>query len=189
MAAVNGDLHRPFLGLARATVRATVSDLTTWADPHNSDPRFLRARVRAEVLPVLIDVLGEAAVDGLARTAGLMRDDADALDGWAAEVLDRSRLQDGTGMSAGVAVHLDVAALEAVPRAVRTRVLRRAAVITGAPPGALTREHIDAVEELVSRWRGQGPLALPGAVTAGRRYGRLYLEMSGTIEEGGPDAP
>jgi len=186
MASVAGDLHRPFLGLPRATVHATVADLSTWADPHNADPRFLRARVRAELLPVLTDVLGPAAIDGLARTAELLRDDADALDEWAVDALRQcSDDADTTASSVG----LDVSRLLAVPRAVRTRILRSAAVAVGAPAGSLTRNHIDAVEALISAWCGQGEVALPGPVTAHRRYGRLYLERSGPATEGDTHAP
>lgn len=188
MAAVAGDLHRPFLALPRSVVRASVADLDAWEDPHNTDPRFLRSRVRGELLPVVTGVLGSAAIDGLARTADLLRDDADALDEWAAEVLHRAaRPCSASDTCAATGVCLDIDVLTACPRAIRTRVLRRAAVEVGAPAGALTRAHVDAVEVLISGWRGQGDIALPGPVTAGRRYGRLCLTV-GSMTEGGSDA-
>lgn len=188
MAAVSGDLHRPFLALPRSVVRASVTDLDAWEDPHNTDPRFLRPRVRAHLLPAVIEVLGSAAIDGLARTAALLRDDADALDEWAAAELRRIQrpcAEAGTCSAAGVC--LDVADLAGCPRAIRTRVLRRAAIEAGAAAGALTRAHVDAVEVLISGWHGQGGVALPGPVTAERRYGRLCL-TAGSMMEGGTHA-
>ena len=69
----------------------------------------------------------------------------------------------------------DIAALEALPRAIRTRVMRKAIYLAGAPAGSLTAEHIEAVEALVTDWKGQGAVSLPGGVTAARISGRLSL--------------
>ncbi len=93
MAAVAGLLRRPFLELPRATTAAAcvASGLRPWHDPHNDDPQYTRVRVRHEVLPVLEEALGPGVVEALARTAGLLRADADALDVLAADLArDRS---------------------------------------------------------------------------------------------------
>jgi tRNA(Ile)-lysidine synthase len=155
-----GVYRRPLLGLDRAlTRRACVAmGLRPWEDPHNSDPAFARVRIRADVLPVLEKCLGPGVAAALARTARLLRDDADALDRWAEAEDD-----------------LAVDALDALPRAVRTRVLRRAAIAAGSPPGTLAAVHVDAVEALVTAWRGQEGVDLPGRVRAWRRDGRLHF--------------
>jgi tRNA(Ile)-lysidine synthase len=70
---------------------------------------------------------------------------------------------------------LAVDRLAKLPRAVRTRVLRGAAIAAGCPAGALSAGHVDALDALVTAWHGQGPLDLPGGVSAARRYGRLAL--------------
>jgi tRNA(Ile)-lysidine synthase len=168
MACVNGTYRRPLLAVERAVTSAACADLglPVWDDPHNGDPAFARVRVRADVLPVLEAALGPGVAAALARTADLARDDADALDQWAtrshAEVVDA----DGT---------LDVAALGQLPAAVRRRVLRLASLEAGIPAGSLAAVHLIAIEALVTDWHGQGPVSLPGARRAARRYGRLYL--------------
>jgi tRNA(Ile)-lysidine synthase len=88
MRPVDGGWLRPLLGVRRAQTRAACAaeDLPVWDDPHNADPRFTRARLRAEVLPLLEDVLAGGAAEALARTAELLRDDLDALDALAAAV-------------------------------------------------------------------------------------------------------
>ncbi|KWX10418.1 hypothetical protein TR74_03750, partial [Carbonactinospora thermoautotrophica] len=53
--------------------------------------------------------------------------------------------------------------------------LRRAAVEAGSPAGSLFAVHVEAVDALVTAWRGQGPVQLPGGVVAVRRCGTLYL--------------
>ena len=165
MAPVRGRYRRPLLDLPRATVRAAAAGLATWEDPHNADPAYARSRVRHDALPVLERTLGPGVAAALARTAAHLRADADALDGWAARALAEA-LRDGG---------LDTAALAALPTAVRTRALRAAALAAGAPASDLSAAHVEAVDRLVTDWHGQGPLQLPGGVTARRTCGTLTL--------------
>ena len=67
-------------------------------------------------------------------------------------------------------------ALEGLHAAVRRRVLHRAVLAAGAPPAELTREHVLAVDALVTGWRGQKWIDLPGHLRAVRRDGLLVLE-------------
>lgn len=158
MRAVDGLYRRPLLGLRRERVRAAVSDLDTVEDPHNTDDRFSRARVRATVLPMLEAQLGPGIADSLSRTADMLRDDADALDALAAD-----------------SATSDVLQLADLPRAVRTRVLRALALAAGCPANDLTRDHVLAIESLVTDWHGQGPVNLPGGVDCRRAGGKLML--------------
>ncbi|HEX5741769.1 MAG TPA: TilS substrate-binding domain-containing protein [Pilimelia sp.] len=57
-----------------------------------------------------------------------------------------------------------VAVLAAAPAAVRTRALHRWVREAGSPGGALAHRHIAAVDRLVTDWRGQGPVDLPGTL-------------------------
>lgn len=166
MSTRSGLWRRPLLDLPRRMVRASVSDLEPWSDPHNDDERFARVRVRHSALPAVVDAVGPAAVDGLARSAALLRDDADALDEWA-----RTAFQEAQSVDGGFIV----AALEALPRAVRTRILRTAAIEAGCPPTDLTAAHVDGLDALITRWHGQGAIDLPGGVAGRREYGRLVL--------------
>ena len=45
----------------------------------------------------------------------------------------------------------------------------------GAPVGSLSSEHIEPVEALITAWKGQGAVSLPGGVTVARISGRLSL--------------
>jgi tRNA(Ile)-lysidine synthase len=80
MRAIEGIYRRPFLGIDRALVRAEVSDLEVFEDPHNSDNKFSRVRVRNTILPMLETELGPGVTQALVRSADLLRDGADALD-------------------------------------------------------------------------------------------------------------
>ncbi|TBO57435.1 tRNA lysidine(34) synthetase TilS [Streptomyces kasugaensis] len=166
----DGRYRRPFLELDRQTARKAclMQSLPVWDDPHNADPAYTRSRLRHEGLPALEKALGKGVVEALARTAQLSRDDADALDAWAADA-ERTVLDD-----AGT---LDVAALFALPAAVRRRVLRRAAIGAGSPAGSLFARHIEEVDRLITAWRGQGAINLPGRVGVRRQGGRLVIRQ------------
>ena len=166
MPPARGPYRRPLLDLPRDTVRAAADGHPTWADPHNDDPAFARTRVRRELLPVLERELGPGVAAALARSADQLRADADALDDWAALALSQVRGADGG---------LEVTALASLPTAVRTRVLRRAAIDAGSPPSDLSAGHVRELDRLVTDWHGQGPLDLPGGVAAARSCGTLAL--------------
>ena len=161
-------LLRPLLDVSREQTRKACAalGLTPWDDPHNVDPSYARARVRASALPALVEALGPAVVDNLARTARLLAADAAALDALAAEALEAARV-DGAGLA--VTVLLDL------PAAVRTRVLLAWARELGAAPAALSQGHVAALDALVTDWRGQGPAHLPGGIRVARRNGVLGI--------------
>jgi len=160
MAQRTGRLLRPFLGVRRSTTTAAVAalGLTPWHDPHNNDPSYTRSRVRHDLLPVLEEALGPGVAESLARTADLLRADADALDEWAKTVDS-----------------LSISVLLALPAAVRLRVLRAAAIAAGAPPGALAAVHMRELDRLVTDWHGQKPVSLPGGLVGGRECDSLVF--------------
>lgn len=169
MRAVDGIWRRPLLDIPRAATRAycRAHGLAFHDDPMNADEHHVRVRLRRRVLPALRAHVGEGIVRGMARSAQLLREDDEALTLWA---LDARRAvtdpEDGS---------LKVQALCDLPRAVRSRILRTALIGAGCPAGALSRAHLDSVDDLLTAWHGQGPPALPGGVIVRRRSGRLLI--------------
>ena len=172
MPARRGRYVRPLLGVARTTTAAAceAAGLTAWEDPHNSDPAYGRVRARA-LLPVLETELGPGTVAALARSADLLRVDADTLDDLAAV----ARAELGPGQ-------IDATVLLTLPRAIRTRVWRLLALEAGCPPGALLAAHVEALDTLVTSWRGQGPIDLPGHVQGSRTGGRVFVAGTRRVE-------
>lgn len=159
-------LLRPLLDVARDDTREACAalGLTPWTDPHNADPAYARSRVRADLLPALVEALGPGVVGNLARTARLLAADTAALDELAAAALDGVRAAGGG---------LSVEGLAALPAAIRTRVLHAWARELGASPAALSHRHVAALDALVTDWHGQGPAYLPGGLPVRRQAGRL----------------
>ena len=166
MASENGIYLRPLLSLTRTQTEAACTEfgIEYWNDPHNENLDFSRVRVRLEVLPVMEEQIGPGIAAALARSAALLRDDADALDAIASAEISRHNLTD-----------LECSELELLPRAIRTRILRSAIYAAGAPSGSISADHIGAVEALVTSWHGQGLVSLPGGVKVERISGRLSL--------------
>ena len=168
MAARNGRYIRPLLSNTREETLGACAEaqLDPWDDPHNADKTFTRVRVRHDVIPHLEKNLGPGISAALARTASLLRDDADALDQLAeAEFVSHQPLS------------LDISRLEKLPKAIRTRVLRMAIYAAGAPSGSISADHIAPIEALITDWSGQGPSDLPGGVRVSRISGRLSLSQ------------
>lgn len=168
----SGLVRRPLLALPRHVVREAAEiaahdlGIDLWHDPHNDDPAYARPRVRHRVMPVLEDELGPGVGAALARTAALLRDDADALDDWAAR--EASRLvRTGPGGTRDV----DAIGVSGLPRAVRARVLRQAAIDAGAPASDLTAGHVAAMDALVTGDVGGAVADLPRVSV--RRVGGL----------------
>jgi len=161
MAIDNGSYCRPLLSLTREITERACKEfgLEPWNDPHNFVNDFTRVRIRREVIPYLEEHLDPGISKALVRSAALLRDDADALDEWA----DRE------------GADLDCQRLAALPRAVRSRIIRKAALAAGATPGELTYEQIIAIDALISAWKGQGAVSLAGGVKVERISGRLSL--------------
>jgi tRNA(Ile)-lysidine synthase len=164
----SGRWLRPLLGVRRATtVAACAADhLDPWHDPHNTDRRFTRVRVRENVLPVLEAELGPGIAEALARTAEQLREDAEAF----SEMIDETIEDIVEHAEAGISV--SAAALAANPAALRHRIIR---LVVGSEFGqSLTRAQTLDVARLATDWRGQGPIDLPGC-SARRVDGRIVF--------------
>ncbi|PZE63486.1 tRNA lysidine(34) synthetase TilS [Curtobacterium sp. MCBD17_021] len=156
---------RPLLGVRRHVTRqaCTASGLVPWDDPQNTDPAYARVRVRHALMPVLERELGAGVPEALARTADQLREDSAALDHFAEEMAEDLAEHSEAGIS------LSVPELAANPPALRQRLVRLA--VESEFGVTLSRLQTLEVCRLVTDWRGQGPIDLPGvrATRSGER--------------------
>ncbi|MDN4471998.1 tRNA lysidine(34) synthetase TilS [Demequina zhanjiangensis] len=164
-----GRIARPLLSVRRTDTLAACAalGLDPWHDPTNTDPDGpRRSALRATVMPALHDVLGPGVVSGLARSAALLQADADELDRQA-----RSAMSTSASTVRSDEWRCDM--LAALPDAIRSRMLKMLAEAKGAGP--LTTVHVNALDALVTQYKGQGAVSLPGGYEAKREYGRLVI--------------
>lgn len=166
-----GRLVRPLLAATREDTRAhCVARGLEWVeDASNADPRFARARVREEVLPVLRE-LNPAAEQTIVETSRLLRDEAEVLDAAVDDALRR------LGKLAPAIEELR----EMQPGLARL-VLRRLAEAASGGSYSLSRGRADEILRLGERG-GSASLDLGGGLRAVAEYGTLRFTRD-------PDAP
>ncbi len=169
---------RPLLDVTREEVVAfcRALRLRPRQDPTNLDRRFLRNRVRREVLPFLERTLDRSLRATLARTADLVRADAAYLESVASEAAR------GIVVVEGEEVRLDPGALTALPAPVAGRVVRHALRLAGAlggqPDAGHAAAHVRAILDLAAG-APRRRVDLPGPLLAERTRGYLRLRREG----------
>ena len=152
--------------LVRPLLSVWSDDTRRWCEEHglrwredaaNKDPRFARARIRHEVMPVLREIAPHAERT-IVETADLLRDETEVLEDAAAEV--------------------SLAELGAHPPALARIALRRAA------GQAISRRDADAILAMLGQG-GTKSLDLPGGLRAIVEYGTV--RFSRAREEEPPD--
>jgi tRNA(Ile)-lysidine synthase len=156
LAGMQAGPRHPLLALRRAETVALCEDvgLVPVHDPTNDDPRFVRNRVRHELVPLCSAIAGRDVVPLLARQAGVLAGDAEILDA-VASLIDPE----------------DAGALAASPHPVGRRSVRHWLAGTEPYPPPL-----DAVERVLEVARLQRRATeMPGGRRVARSAGRLSV--------------
>jgi tRNA(Ile)-lysidine synthase len=172
MRALEGDIIRPLLGVSRAEILRYCEQhqLPYREDASNQDRRFLRNRIRHDLLPVLAQYNPNLRETLLRNAAVLAEEDAyiqaqvDAC--WPAVIL---RVQEEQ-------VEGDVRAYQKQPVTLRHHLLLRVASQVSGGETHLERRHVEACDALLLRAAGSGSLHLPGKLRLRRVYGWFALE-------------
>lgn len=159
---IRGRYARPLIEVNRSHILAYLESL---GQPYRTDPtnltgKYARNRVRLEVLPVL-EELYPGAGGNIARAAALARDDLEALEALAENVIYRR----------GREVVIKVEEIRGIPPALRRHVVRRAyaLLLPDAPP--LDSRLVASVLRLAEGNEGTRMLDLPGGVVVACRFG------------------
>lgn len=125
---VRGRIIRPLIETRRRDLVAALeaAGIGWIEDPSNRDARFLRNRIRHELLPMLAASYNPDVVVALDRIARLCRDTVDAIERVALRELDR------LGVIAADAIVLPHAELASLPRQVAAETVRQAAARLGS---------------------------------------------------------
>jgi tRNA(Ile)-lysidine synthase len=165
-----GAVVRPLLALGRGETRALAEEagLPFRDDPSNEDPRFARARLRRQVLPVLRD-LNPAAEENIAATWRELAEEGESLDVLAAETLAAAGGESGATVSAAV--------LETTPPPLRRLALRMLAERVAGGEVPLGRGRAEEIWRLARRPEG-GEVDLGAGVRAVCEAGLIRIEAA-----------
>ena len=183
---VRGRIIRPLVEIRREALREMLTaDAIAWVeDPSNRDPKFLRNRIRHELLPLLAASFATDVVPALARVARLARESVEALDRAATLELERlTTVEQGKrGTLPGCpcpAITLPRGALAALPSSLAAEVLRQAAARLGSRAPLRAWAH-----------RGLRRVLAPAPPRRPFRLGGVRVEVSGDrIRVGTQPAP
>ena len=161
-----GRVIRPLLDCSRAEVIAYLARLGQdfRDDESNLDRRFLRNRVRHELLPFLAEFNPRAAA-ALARTATVLQDEGRYLDRRVTR-----RLREPGVVEAGA---LSIAALRRLPAVLRARAIRRWLAAQGL--AGASHAHVQAILALARRAATSPGTELPGGFRVERVGGWLRI--------------
>lgn len=189
-----GTIVRPLLTVPRREIEGYLSahGLPHVEDGSNTDQRYTRNRVRARLLPLLVQ-LSPGVLEQMTQTITRLRADEEYLLEQAKTLFPPAEPVSG-GFSA------DAAAIAALPPPIATRGLRLLLEqLTGT--GRCTAAHLQGVLALCRSGDPSALYSLPGGVTARRVYDRLELvrtadsavlfplEISSVIYGGQPHTP
>jgi tRNA(Ile)-lysidine synthase len=166
-----GDLFRPLLSIGRADVLAHLRThgLASREDPTNADPAHRRNRVRLELLPYLERRFNPAVRQALARSAAVLAEEGEVLEGLARELRQRAALE-RSGL-----VALSRAVLRTAPPALARLALRQALADAGGLRG-VTAVQVERLLRLLASPGSSGrSLPLPGGRQAIVHFDELRI--------------
>lgn len=160
---------RPLLGLARADIRGFLGhrDIPWADDPSNDDPRFLRVRVRHELLPAL-----EGLQPGVSQRLAALAAEASGASRFLERYLSDEKLYENLRLADGVKVEHQV--FQALPMSAWTRLMRLVLRRVRGDLRRVERAHLSPIEDLVRSEGSGGPLPLPGEAEVHVYRGALY---------------
>lgn len=165
------NIVRPLLEVSRYETLAYCKehDLCPRTDSSNLSPRFLRNRIRLELLPTLRKY-NPAIEDSLLRLSTIACDDIAFLEGQANTVWKELAKEEET------AIYLDASKLSALPPALQRQVFRKAVEKLKGNLRDIEIDHVDAMIAFLNKPAGKR-LILPRSIKLISGYGYLVLTL------------
>ncbi|MDI3256787.1 MAG: tRNA lysidine(34) synthetase TilS [Kyrpidia sp.] len=180
---------RPFLGVDKAALEAyaAAERIPYREDPSNRWPKYLRNRIRLELIPLLEAKYQPRIKEHLRRLAAMARDDEQFLGTLAREARGRCVQADSSGF------RVDLPAFSALPAALQRRILTLILDYPSERSPGWGATHIEALRQLAIDGRSGRELRLAGGWRARRTYGELIItwkaECDSRVDVDGQETP
>jgi tRNA(Ile)-lysidine synthase len=168
---LEGKVARPFLNLTRAEIDSELNrrKLDIRVDASNRDTRFLRNKVRAELLPLLERDYNPAIVSLLSDLADRARDDEAYLERQAWERAHAWRMREGRSEK------IPVSAFAGFPISIGRRVLRQMIAAASGHLRGVTHNHVEALRRFATEGQSGRTLVLPRGLGARKEFDWLII--------------
>ena len=164
---------RPLAGFTRQQIEAFLTSIGVVPrhDTTNTDTRYLRNRIRHELIPRLENEYNPNIKTGLSRTAGVLRAESEYLDTAAREAFEACRIQ---GPHKNVV--LDRVAFRKHHIALQRRMLRQSVSEMSGDMSDLYFTHCDKMLNLIEGKVSNALFRLPNGLQFRRAYQQLIIE-------------
>lgn len=181
----DGWIVRPLINTRRSAIEAYVKaqGITCVQDASNNDQRFVRNRIRHQLLPLLASAYNPRIEEHLNRLADVMRTEAAWTDGLAVNPYEMAVLNRESG-----AITLRIAVLCQSHPALARRMVRMALQDLTGSLQRIGFTHVQAVLRLLTDGSDGKQCHLPGGIRARRIGDRLMLFLSQGRRRGVPAA-
>lgn len=171
---VRGIFIRPLIQSSRAAIEeyAREHGIAFVTDSTNLTVKYLRNRVRLELIPKLKEDYNPSIKETLARTAHLLSIDDDFIEKAAVKAFGAVLIEQKAG-----AIIFDRARLKSMHRALSARVFLAAMRCLGVE-GEIGSLHVDAFFEIMISARPNASISLPNGARARREYGKMIIEAN-----------
>jgi len=156
----DGRIIRPLFHQTRQQIHEFLEtcNLEFVLDESNRDTRFLRNRIRHELLPDLLQDYNPNLVDTLNRTADVLRSEHEFMWQSAQQALDRMAFKQGAALC------LPITSLGRLHKALQRRAIRLALATLKGDLRKITFGHIDSILQLCRRGQTGQSLNLPDGI-------------------------
>ncbi len=179
---VRNNIVRPMLGITRQQIleHLAANNISYVTDRSNTERRYMRNRIRIDLLPLLARDFNPAVVRTINRTAELLAEDHQLLENMAEMAYNRSLLSPAREGELGFSVER----IKDYLRPIRCRIYRMALMKLGLFNGKVRADHLLGIDRLVIGSKDPcGSYRLPGDTLVSRRYKELFISRAGEERE------
>ena len=174
-----GIIVRPFLGLTRHEIMdyLTAKKLEYVTDTSNEDTKFLRNKVRSELIPLLKESYNPRIVETLNRLSSIIRSEEE----WIEDIITPI-YGDVILYSEEREIALSIPQLDRIHKAPKRRIIRKAIESIKGDLRRITFSHIASVIKLLeNRASAFGGLDFPNGITVTKKEDALYISSGDKV--------
>ncbi|UCF85249.1 MAG: tRNA lysidine(34) synthetase TilS, partial [Desulfobacteraceae bacterium] len=162
---------RPLIEISRDEIESYLAqrELTYVTDSSNLQTRYLRNRIRLELIPLLKEYQPKI-VELLGQTAEVMRDD----EAWLAATAEEW-VEGAIEASVEGEIRIPLSSFKVLPEALKNGIIRHALRITGGGLRRVNSRHIKGINQIVMGKRSQAFINLPNSITFRKVYDSLIF--------------
>jgi tRNA(Ile)-lysidine synthase len=175
-----GKIVRPLIHLRRSAIIDYLAEkkLPYVTDASNTDPAFMRNKIRHHLIPELQTAYNPKIIETLNRLGEIMR----AEDQWFDDALEPV-LKQCVSFRADQTISLSLPDFNQLPKAVKRRVIRKAILSVKKDLRRITLLHVDDILHLIEKGRVTGRLNLPDGVLVERNTAELAIVKKNTVRK------